>query len=63
MIRLIEGKDYYWEEIDGVRVRVFTEEYHENRGFCCNNKCRHCAFRFKEELKKNNKNNSKKTKK
>jgi hypothetical protein len=23
---------------------VFTEEFHKERGFCCGNGCKHCAF-------------------
>ena len=23
---------------------IFTEQYHIDRGFCCGNGCRHCAF-------------------
>ena len=23
---------------------VFTEKYHLERGHCCGNKCRHCAY-------------------
>ena len=39
---LIEGEDFYWEEVDGVKYRVFTEAYHAKRGFCCNNSCKNC---------------------
>ena len=42
---LIEDEDFYWEEVDGVKYRVFTESYHAKRGFCCNNNCRHCAYK------------------
>ena len=48
---LVEGLDYYWEERDGVKFRVFTEFYLTKRGFCCQNKCRHCPYN-----KKNNSN-------
>jgi hypothetical protein len=37
---LIEDIHYYLE--DG-RI-VFTPKYHEERGFCCSNKCRHCPY-------------------
>ena len=23
---------------------VFTEQFHKERGFCCGNGCKHCAF-------------------
>jgi hypothetical protein len=43
---LIEGVDFYWEETDGIRLRIFTEEYLRTiRVVCCNNGCRHCPFK------------------
>jgi hypothetical protein len=36
----VEGIDYYIE--DG--RWVFTAAYHEKRGHCCKNVCRHCPF-------------------
>ena len=43
---LIEGVDFYWEEKDGIKMRVFTEEYLRMiRPACCNNGCRHCPFK------------------
>jgi len=35
-----EGKDYYLEN----GLMVFTSAYHIKRGFCCENKCRHCPY-------------------
>ncbi len=49
MSKLIEGEDYYWETVDDVKYRVFTELYHKKRGFCCNNNCRHCAYKKNEK--------------
>lgn len=49
--KLIEGEDFYFEEVEGIKYKVFTEAYHTKRGFCCNNKCRHCAYK-KEDKKK-----------
>lgn len=49
---LIEGEDFYWDTVDDVKYRVFTESYHANRGFCCKNNCKHCAYK-KEEKKDN----------
>jgi len=46
---LEEGLDYYWEEKDGMKYRVFTEHYLKERGFCCNNNCRHCPYKKKEK--------------
>jgi hypothetical protein len=51
---LTEGVDYYIEEVDGLKYRVFTEHYHSKRGFCCKNNCRHCPYGFnkKKAMKK-----------
>ena len=37
---LKEGVHYYME--DG--FMVFSELYHQSRGKCCGNACRHCPF-------------------
>jgi hypothetical protein len=42
--KLVEGVDYYWEEIDGVKYRVFTGSYLLKRGFCCKNGCKNCPY-------------------
>jgi hypothetical protein len=34
------SKNYYYDK-DKV---VFTEHFLLNRGFCCNNNCRHCPY-------------------
>ena len=39
---MIEGLHFYLE--DG--MFVFTELYHLQRGYCCRNGCRHCAYGF-----------------
>ena len=39
---LIEHVDYYW---DGLGRWVFTEKYHLKRGFCCQNRCKHCPYK------------------
>jgi len=36
----VEGKDYYFE--DG--MMVLTARFLMNRGYCCNNGCRHRPF-------------------
>ena len=46
---LIEGLDYYIEEKDGIKFKIFTEHYHNKRGFCCKNKCRNCPYGFNEK--------------
>ena len=38
--KLVEGDDYYFE--DG--LMVLTERFLLNRGYCCNNGCRHCPY-------------------
>jgi len=44
---LIEGKDFYWEERHGARMRVFTKEYlKEIRPACCKGGCRHCPWEW-----------------
>jgi hypothetical protein len=32
--------DFYFEN----GFLVFTKSYHEKRGFCCGNGCRHCPY-------------------
>lgn len=39
-------KLYYINEDGNV---VFTEQYHLNRGSCCNNNCKHCPYSDEEE--------------
>lgn len=47
---LIEGVDFYWEEVNGVKMRVFTKEYLLMiRDKCCKNSCRHCPWGYKGE--------------
>ena len=47
---LIEGIDFYWEEVDGIRMRVFTEEYLKMiRPLCCKSFCRHCPWGYKNK--------------
>lgn len=38
---LTEGLDYYFNEQG---YWVFTEKYLLDRGYCCNNKCKHCPY-------------------
>ena len=42
---LIEGIDFYFEKGNF----IFTEKYHKDRGYCCENNCRHCPYGFKEK--------------
>lgn len=39
----LKEDNYYFSE-DG--LVVFTEKYHEKRGYCCENKCKHCPYGF-----------------
>lgn len=41
---LVEGIDYVL--VDG--YRIFTKEYLLKRGFCCNNFCKNCPYKNKE---------------
>jgi hypothetical protein len=40
-LQLIEGVDYYWES----GLMVFTARFHQRRGYCCKNNCRHCPYK------------------
>lgn len=40
---MIDGEDYYFNEQG---FMVFTEAYHLKRGYCCENKCKHCPWGF-----------------
>jgi len=40
MNKLIKDVDYYIEN----GLFIMTEHFHQKRGFCCGNGCRHCAF-------------------
>ena len=50
---LIKGVDYYLNEQG---YKVFTEEYHLKRGYCCKNNCKHCGYGYnvKTDKIKNN---------
>lgn len=52
-LNLIEGIDYYWEEKDGLKFRVFTEHYLLKRNYCCQNRCRHCPYGFTNKKNEN----------
>lgn len=58
-MKLIKGEDYYIDE-DG--NFVFTEDYHLNRGYCCENGCKHCPY-GNANVKKKRDNKHKKYKK
>ena len=39
----IEEGDYY---LSPEGYKVFTEQYHLKRGYCCESGCRHCPYGF-----------------
>ncbi len=45
-----EVEDFYWIEKNGLKYRVWTEKYLLERGYCCNNSCKHCPFKNKKDL-------------
>lgn len=51
MNQWIEGIHYYINEEGLV---VMTEKYHQERGYCCGNGCKHCPYQHKNvtELEK-----------
>lgn len=46
-LKLIEGVDYYFDS----GLMVFTAHFLRNRGYCCNNGCRHCPYPKEQEQK------------
>jgi hypothetical protein len=38
-----EEGDFYWNK-EG--YRVFTEQYHLKRGYCCRSGCKHCPYHY-----------------
>ena len=42
---LIEGRDYY---LEGPNM-VFTADFLQRRGYCCESGCRHCPYGFGPE--------------
>jgi hypothetical protein len=44
---LIEGVDFNWEEINGIKLRVFTKEYLLMiRPKCCESGCKNCPWEY-----------------
>jgi Family of unknown function (DUF5522) len=41
---LVENIDYYMEN----GFFVFTEKFHQDRGYCCKSGCRHCPYGFEK---------------
>lgn len=38
------GKDFYIDSKTG--LTVFTQNYHLEKGYCCESGCRHCPYGF-----------------
>ncbi len=47
--KFIEGVDYYFEN----GLMVLTERFLKERGYCCDNGCRHCPYKNAENLNYN----------
>lgn len=51
--KIIEGVDFHWEDIQGVRLRVFTKDYLRRvRVFCCQNFCKNCPWDYRKKQAK-----------
>ncbi len=48
----LEEGDYYINE-EG--YRVFTEQYHLKRGYCCKSGCKHCPYGYDKKTDSFNK--------
>ncbi|WP_233555583.1 DUF5522 domain-containing protein [Pontibacter oryzae] len=46
--KLTEGEDFYFNEQGRM---VLTAKYLSERGWCCENGCRHCPYGFHEKVK------------
>jgi hypothetical protein len=44
-----ESEDFY---INDKGLFVFTEVYHQKRGYCCESGCLHCPYNFKNKKSK-----------
>lgn len=41
--RDLDPEDFYMSEEGYI---VFTEKYHEKRGYCCKSGCKHCPYGY-----------------
>ena len=48
----LEEGDFY---INEQGYKVFTEQYHLKRGYCCSNGCKHCPYGFDKKTGKKKK--------
>lgn len=37
-------EEHFYYSKDG--LIIFTEKFHEKRGYCCQSKCKHCPYGF-----------------
>lgn len=50
---LIEGVDFYWKEVDGLNIRVFTKEWLlMSRPKCCESGCINCPWEYNKKSSK-----------
>ncbi|MEK9619154.1 MAG: DUF5522 domain-containing protein [Flavobacteriales bacterium] len=38
------NEEHFYYSKDG--LIIFTEKYHEKRGYCCESKCKHCPYGY-----------------
>jgi hypothetical protein len=51
---LIEGVDFYWQEVDGVKIRIYTKEWLLMvRPKCCESGCINCPWSYIKEKPQN----------
>ena len=43
---LVGGSHLNFDMIVHFGNACFSEKYHENRGYCCQSKCKHCPYGF-----------------
>jgi len=43
----LEEGDFYFNDQG---YRVFTEQYHLKRGYCCKNGCKHCPYQYNKNI-------------
>jgi len=47
-IKKLSLDEYYYSKEGNI---IFTKKYLLKRGYCCNNGCRHCPYKDKNEKK------------
>ncbi|MDP4663612.1 MAG: DUF5522 domain-containing protein [Salibacteraceae bacterium] len=45
----LEPEDYYMSDEGYI---VFTEKYHQKRGYCCKSGCKHCPYGYDKKTGK-----------